>query len=43
MNPQNILALVSDLYCQLQALAAENEQLRAALADVQQDEPAVLV
>lgn len=31
MNPAAILSLISDLYSQVAALTAENEQLRAAL------------
>ena len=30
MNPELILALLSDLYAQVRALAAENAELRAA-------------
>lgn len=33
MNPTAILALLSNLYEQAAALQAENEQLRAALAE----------
>lgn len=33
MNPTHILALISDLYGQIEVLARENDALRAQLAE----------
>lgn len=38
MNPAAILALISDLYLQVTALAEERDRLAAALAEAQQHE-----
>jgi hypothetical protein len=35
LNPAAILALISDLYCQVTALTQERDRLAAALAEVQ--------
>lgn len=38
MNPTSILALISDLYSQINALIEENKQLREALEERSGDE-----
>lgn len=40
MNPETLLALIADLYSQLRQLTAENQDLRATLNEIRQNQAA---